>query len=45
MFFSTRREIHKEMTNQDTQGISKKNLKNEFNEEEKKKKAMEIKKR
>ena len=43
MFF-TRREIQKEMTNQDTQGISK-NFKNEFNEEEKMKKAMETKKR
>ena len=32
------------MTNQDTQGISN-NCKNKFNEEEKKKKAMETKKR
>ena len=49
MFFFTRREIHKEMTNQDTQKISK-IFKNEFkkkevNEKEKKKKAMETKKK
>ena len=43
MFF-TRGEIHKEMTNQETLGISK-NCKNEFNEEEIKKKTMETKKR
>ena len=43
MFFA-RREIQKEMTNQDTQGISKHFI-NEFNGEEKKKKAMETKKR
>ena len=47
-FFFTRREIHKEMTNQDTQGISK-IFKNEFKKKEvnekEKKKAMETKKR
>ena len=47
MFF-TRREIQKEMTNQDTQGISKtqqNDFKKEVNEEEKKKKGMKTKKR
>ena len=43
IFFFTRREIQKEMTNQETQGISKKKIKNEFkkkevNEEERKRK-------